>query len=153
MTPNLGQGANCAIEDAAALTNKIHHALRGKHKHPANRLCDEEINNLLFEFSTIQVKRISKIYNASRIAVRLQTQASLIYRVVLRYLVPYAGDKPAKRVWKTLEGATVLDFIPIPPRSGPGWAPRRREETVLPRWAGAAFAFLLLISLAWRQST
>ncbi|GFF32312.1 3-hydroxybenzoate 6-hydroxylase 1 [Aspergillus udagawae] len=146
MTLNLGQGANCAIEDAAALANKIHDALRAKH--PGNRLCDKEVEDILSEFSNIQVKRISKIYNVSRIAVRLQTRANLVYRVVLRYLVPYAGDTPAKRVLRILEGATVLNFIPLPTRSGPGWAPLRREETVFPRWAGAAFAFLLLISLA-----
>ncbi|KAF7180409.1 hypothetical protein CNMCM7691_009577 [Aspergillus felis] len=146
MTPNLGQGANCAIEDAAALANKIHDALRAKH--PGHRLCDEEIENVLSEFGNVQVERISKVYNVSRIAVRLQTRANLVYRVVLRYLVPYAGDKPAKRAVRILEGATVLDFIPVPTRSGPGWAPRRREEKVFPRWAGAASAVLLLILVA-----
>jgi salicylate hydroxylase/FAD dependent monooxygenase len=146
MTPNLGQGANCAIEDAAALTNSIHDALRAKH--PGHKLCDDEIEGVLSDFSNIQVKRISKIYNASWIAVRLQTRANLVYKVVLRYLVPYAGDKPTKRVLGILGGATVLDFIPLPTRSGPGWTPRRKDERVFPIWAGAAFAFLLLISVA-----
>ncbi|KAL5363168.1 hypothetical protein BJX96DRAFT_167256 [Aspergillus floccosus] len=146
MTPNLGQGANCAIEDAAALANKIHDALKAKH--PGNRICDEGIEDVLSEFSNIQVKRISKIYNVSRIAVRLQTRANLVYMVVLRYLVPYAGDTPAKTALRILEGATVLDFIPVPTRSGPSWTPPRREGTTFPRWAAAAFAFLLLIPLA-----
>jgi salicylate hydroxylase/FAD dependent monooxygenase len=146
MTPNLGQGANCAIEDAAALTNSIHDALRTKH--PGHKLCDDEIEGVLSDFSNIQVKRISTVYNASWIAVRLQTRANLVYKVVLRYLVPYAGDQPTKRVLGILGGATVLDFIPLPTRSGPGWTPRRKGERVFPIWAGAAFAFLLLISVA-----
>jgi salicylate hydroxylase/FAD dependent monooxygenase len=146
MTPNLGQGANCAIEDAAALTNSIHDALRTKH--PGHKLCDDEIEGVLSDFSNIQVKRISTVYNASWIAVRLQTRANLVYKVVLRYLVPYAGDQPTKRVLGILGGATVLAFIPLPTRSGPGWTPRRKDERVFPIWAGAAFAFLLLISVA-----
>ncbi|EAW20753.1 putative FAD binding monooxygenase [Aspergillus fischeri NRRL 181] len=81
MTPNLGQGANCAIEDAAALTNKLHDALRVKH--PGHKLCDDEIEQVLSEFSNIQVKRISKIYNVSWITARLQTRANLVYRSLL----------------------------------------------------------------------
>ncbi|GAQ05406.1 hypothetical protein ALT_2727 [Aspergillus lentulus] len=96
MTPNLGQGANCAIEDAAALANKLHDALRAKH--PGDKLYDDEIEDVLSEFSNIQVKRISRIYNVSWIAARLQSRANLVYRVLLRYFAPYAGDKPAKRV-------------------------------------------------------
>ncbi|GIJ91831.1 hypothetical protein Asppvi_010806 [Aspergillus pseudoviridinutans] len=114
MTLNLGQGANCAIEDAAALANGLHDALRAGHS--AHRLCDEEIDNLVSEFSDVQVKRMSKIYALSRIVERLHTRANLVYRVVLRYLVPYAGDETAKSVLKILEGATVLDFIPVPTR-------------------------------------
>lgn len=146
MTPNLGQGANCAIEDAAALANKLHDALRAKH--PGDKLYDDEIEDVLSEFSNIQVKRISRIYNVSWIAARLQSRANLVYRVLLRYFAPYAGDKPAKRVLRILEGATVLDFIPLPTRSGPGWTPRRRDQRAFPILAAAALAFLLLVSMA-----
>lgn len=144
MTPNLGQGANCAIEDAAALTNKLHDAL--KVKNPGRKLSDDEIEQALSEFSNIQVKRISKIYNVSWTTARLQTRANLVYRLLLRYFIPYAGDKPAKRVLRIFEGATALDFIPLPTRSGPGWTPQKREETFFPRWT-IALAFLVLISV------
>jgi salicylate hydroxylase/FAD dependent monooxygenase len=146
MTVNLGQGANCAIEDAAALANKIHEGLKARR--PTHRLGDEEIDALLSEFSNLHVKRISRIYSVSRTVVRLQTRANLVYRVMLRYLVPYAGDIPAKRVLNILEGAVVLDFLPLPARSGQGWAPLRRDETAFLKWAGVAFAFLLLIAVA-----
>jgi 2-polyprenyl-6-methoxyphenol hydroxylase-like FAD-dependent oxidoreductase len=149
MTPNLAQGANCSIEDAASLANILHDALDTKAL--PHRLCGQEIDYHLRRFNKIQVDRMTRIYRASRTVVRLQTRSDIFWRFILRYYVPYAGTQPTEKALKILEDAVTLSFIPLPQRSGPRWVvPKKRKMTNF-AWAGAgAVLAFLLLALIWR---
>jgi 2-polyprenyl-6-methoxyphenol hydroxylase-like FAD-dependent oxidoreductase len=147
MTPNLAQGANCSIEDAASLANILHDALATKAL--PHRLCGQEIDYHLRRFNKIQLDRMTRIYRASRTVVRLQTRSNPFWSFILRYYVPYAGTQPTEKALEILEAAVALNFIPLPQRSGPRWEMSREREPINFAWAGAVLAFLLL-ALMWR---
>ncbi|RAL12393.1 putative FAD binding monooxygenase [Aspergillus homomorphus CBS 101889] len=121
MTPNLGQGANSAIEDAAVLANEIRDALVGA-QNPTS-LSDRAVDALLSRFSTKRLARMTKVYRASKAVVRVQTRQVWLYNLILRHLVPYSGSLPAKQVTKIFEDAAALTFVPLPRRGcGAEWS-------------------------------
>ncbi|CAI7628965.1 unnamed protein product [Penicillium bialowiezense] len=63
MTPNIGQGANMAIEDAAALTNLLRNLLT---QEGTSLPTDTQINTLLRQYRTIRYERVNSIYRSSR---------------------------------------------------------------------------------------
>jgi salicylate hydroxylase/FAD dependent monooxygenase len=142
MTPNFAQGANCSIEDAASLANKLHEVLQANKC--VQKPSDQQIEHLLRQFNATQIARMSKIYKASRMVVRLQTGNNILFRMILRYYVPYAGNVPSERAMKILENAMVLQFIPLPQRSGPRWLLPGKKEMDALSWAGIMAASPLL---------
>ncbi|KAE8396411.1 hypothetical protein BDV23DRAFT_168217 [Aspergillus alliaceus] len=143
MTPNLGQGANCAIEDAAALANELHRALGCASLD--HQLSDMEIDGLLDRFSKMQFARVRRIFQASRIVVRMHTSDNPLYRLVLRYYVPYAGKKPMELMLKLLADATALCFIPLPQRCGAGWPKLTCKEKRVRAWTWASSLVILVV--------
>lgn len=119
MAPNTGQGANCAIEDAAALANCLYRALRATPD--GSTLSPVELDALLAEFNRTRFRRVLDIYQTSRMVVRLHSRHNLLLRLLGRYYLPYAGDVPADMASKIIAGAESLDFLPLGARSGPGW--------------------------------
>ncbi|KAG0653121.1 hypothetical protein ETB97_012949 [Aspergillus alliaceus] len=63
MTPNIGQGANIAIEDAAVLANLLHGTLS---KNEPGKLSQPALNQVLREFQRIRFNRVNRIYQDSR---------------------------------------------------------------------------------------
>jgi 2-polyprenyl-6-methoxyphenol hydroxylase-like FAD-dependent oxidoreductase len=152
MTPTLGQGANCSIEDAASLANSIYDEL--KTKTHAHRLSDHEIEHVLCRFSRMQLYRMTKIYKVSRVVGRLLTRDNIFWWLILRYYIPYAGNDPTERALKLFEDAMTLKFIPLPTRSGPRWTLPRKNKLDIFGWTGAAFAGMLafafmLLAFLW----
>ncbi|KAL5044355.1 hypothetical protein BDW71DRAFT_199042 [Aspergillus fruticulosus] len=97
MAPNTGQGANCAIEDAAALANAISMAIKHDH-HPSQAT----IHSLLQSVSKTRLARVQEIYKSARLVVRLHARESLPLRLVGRYYLPYSGDLPADTASKLI---------------------------------------------------
>ncbi|RAL03305.1 FAD-dependent monooxygenase spyC [Aspergillus ibericus CBS 121593] len=125
MTPNIGQGANMAIEDAAVLANLLHKKLgHGE----VEGLSDAGVNALLHEFHSIRYSRVKSIYIASRYLVRLQARDGLLNKLLGRYCIPYAPDIPAVIGSRSIRGSPSIDFLPLPARSGPGWSKYRSGE-------------------------
>ncbi|GFG08484.1 FAD-dependent urate hydroxylase [Aspergillus udagawae] len=119
MAPNTGQGANTAIEDAAALVNCLHRALRATPD--GSTLSSAEIDGLLAEFNRTRFRRLREIDRGARMVVRLQTRQNLFLKLLGRYYLPYAGNVPADAASKVIAGAEHLDFLPLATRSGAGW--------------------------------
>ncbi|KAL3490080.1 hypothetical protein BJX62DRAFT_226170 [Aspergillus germanicus] len=90
MAPNTGQGANCAIEDAAALANALSMVIEND-SYPSR----STIHTLLQSFNKTRLARVREIYKSARLVVRLHARESLILRLVGRYYLPYSGDLPA----------------------------------------------------------
>jgi FAD dependent monooxygenase len=116
MTPNMGQGANMAIEDAARLASLLDKRLN------SGDLFATEIYAMLEEFSTSQKPRAKSICAQSEFLVRMHANEGIWRRVLGRYLVPFLHDAPAGLSGLSISGATKLEFIDSPGRSlGGAW--------------------------------
>ncbi|KAL2860081.1 hypothetical protein BJX68DRAFT_251884 [Aspergillus pseudodeflectus] len=109
MAPNTGQGANCAIEDAAALANAL--SLATKHdSHPSQAT----IHSLLKSVNKTRLARVQEISKSARLVVRLHARESLALRLVGRYYLPYSGDLPADTASKLIARAARPRLVLMP---------------------------------------
>lgn len=124
MTPNFGQGANSAIESAAALTNILYDMV---HVHHINTPSTTEIDGFLESFSKSREHRCKTMLKKAAFVTRLQARDGLLNVLIGRYIAPYAGDLPASMAGKVMIGAEKLNCVPVTKRSEIGW-PRSRKE-------------------------
>jgi FAD dependent monooxygenase len=126
--PHIGQGANCAIEDAAQLSNRLRTWLYGCG--PDDQPAAADLSEVLAGFVEGRLRRLGPVAVAARSAMRLHSRQGLKNRILGRYLLPYAGDKPADWASRGIAGGITLEFVEPPERSGPGWIqfsqPRKR---------------------------
>lgn len=123
MAPNTGQGANCAIEDAAALANAIHSALEHDN-HPSMA----EVQSFLRSFNEARLPRVREIYRSASVVVRMHARQNLALRLVGRYYLPYSGDVPANTASKLIADGVQLSFLAPSLHSGPGWEEYSMEK-------------------------
>ncbi|RDA95877.1 hypothetical protein CP533_5188 [Ophiocordyceps camponoti-saundersi (nom. inval.)] len=135
---NLGQGANCAIEDVAVLTNLLRESLTTKK--PSNK----DLENLLRRFQHVRYPRVSRISNVSWTVVRVHARDGLIMKMIGRYLMPYLGERLDGQALRLIEGAAALDFLPLPRDSFPGW--KKHEACNEGRW-GFKSGLTVLVSI------
>jgi FAD dependent monooxygenase len=118
MTPNIGQGANTALEDAsvlASLLNKL------------SKLSTEDgtsayaMTKLLDEFQSTRYERAKNTHDKSRFGARLHTRDDMIKTLIGRYIFPYAGPRVLERSVKSLAAAHSVEYLPSPKRLGPAW--------------------------------
>lgn len=124
MTPNIGQGANMAIEDAAALANII---LKMKKGLVTEIPTPGQIESMFCQYHDLRHARVDSIYQTSRFLVRLQSRDGLLNKILSRYYAPYAGDLSANIASKTIANGGLCDFLPTPKRSGSGWEKYSRK--------------------------
>ncbi|KAL5362265.1 FAD/NAD(P)-binding domain-containing protein [Aspergillus floccosus] len=118
MAPNTGQGANCAIEDAASLANLLHEFLIVDQ---IGKPSTEQLDERLRQYTAERRGRVGKIYSIARTVVRLHARDTFYLRFFGRYVLPYSGDMPARAASKAIKGAPKLDFIPVSARVANGW--------------------------------
>ena len=113
MTPNIGQGANSGIEDAAALSSLIYELVnvQGNTKPP-----DEVITQLLSHFQASRYSRVEKIYQRSRFGVRLHTRDDLLKRLVGRYVIPLRKNRLGVMASQMIAGGAFVHYLPLPQR-------------------------------------
>ncbi|KAL2870492.1 FAD-dependent oxidoreductase [Aspergillus lucknowensis] len=131
MTPNFGQGANCSIEDAASLASLLRQLLlENNPRQPA----DAQIRDALQAYQNMRYPRVRRIYDDSWTVCRFHARDNVLYRLVGRYYTPYAPNLPADLASKAFADGDILQFLPLPVRSGPGWAlyGRNAGYTALP---------------------
>lgn len=124
MTPNMGQGANSAIESVAALVNHLNHMINVRRIIAPS---DDQIAECLESFTQSRLKRARKTVDSAAFLTRLQARDGLIYQFIGRYIVPFAGDFPADYASGVIREAPKLDFLPCPRRSGVYWAQKERQ--------------------------
>ncbi|RPB17841.1 flavo protein monooxygenase [Morchella conica CCBAS932] len=118
LTQNIGQGANCAIESAAALANSLHDLINVRKIH---RPSNNEMETCLNLFSQSRKKRMKAICKDAAFVTRLEARDGLLCRLIGRYYAPYCSDFPADVASKLIAGAVMLNYIPMPKRAGGGW--------------------------------
>ncbi|PWY78296.1 monooxygenase [Aspergillus heteromorphus CBS 117.55] len=142
MTPNFGQGANCAIEDVATLSSLLHDLInvRGIHK-PSNT----QVDSLLQQYQQIRYTRMDSMCRTAASVARMQARDGWFNTVFARYWAPYAGNVPADIASKVIADAEAIAFLPLPERSGSGWEIYgRKRKGAHTRWAVILTVVLLL---------
>ena len=115
-TPESGQGANQAIETAAALANHLEKLLRN---------CTEEpditaVRGCLASFESKRQARSKLVVEATNLHVRIFTYRNALLKFMSRYVQPIMGDNAANMSDYRRIGAERVGFLPIPPRSVSG---------------------------------
>lgn len=152
MTINLGQGANCAIEDVAVLSNLLHDLLlENKDIKPKSR----EIDALLRHFNDMHLSRVSHICDMSWMIARVHARDGLVRKIIGRYVMPYLGARFEGRPFRMIANAEALNFLPLPRSSFPGWEIYRSKDGGVGPWAIVRNVFLLfamvMVAWAWRH--
>lgn len=125
MTPNIGQGANTAVEDAATLASLINRLVESG---SASDKTNSDINNLLGVFQSLRYDRVKRIYQQSCSGARLQTRDDFLKTLIGRYIFPYIRDYISHSMCKDIAGGHVIEFLPLPKRSKAGWAKYGRSN-------------------------
>ncbi|KAG2413080.1 hypothetical protein HFD88_010639 [Aspergillus terreus] len=118
MTPNLGQGANLAIEDAAELANFLHAMTNKMGSAKPSR---QHLHDILHAYQTKHVKRVSHVCYLSAYLARLHSRQGLIHIIMGRYLPPILKDIPADLISNVVHDAVTLSYLPSPGREATGW--------------------------------
>ncbi|GKZ40204.1 hypothetical protein AbraIFM66950_003354, partial [Aspergillus brasiliensis] len=114
MTPNLGQGANLAIEDAAELANFLHALVT---QTGTAKPTHQEIDELLSAFQKKHLKRASLICKLSSPMNRLQLRQGLFFKILGRYIAPRFKRIPADLLSDAVDGGVIINYIPFPARA------------------------------------
>ncbi|RDA85088.1 hypothetical protein CP532_3105 [Ophiocordyceps camponoti-leonardi (nom. inval.)] len=116
VTPNIGQGANMAIEDVAALANALWTQKKKKKKQNG-----EDNSSVPFEIGpivqAIRLNRTRGVCRQSEFLTRMQAHDGLLKSLMVRYLLPALHDIPAGSSAVVLGGAQRLAFAPLPARA------------------------------------
>ncbi|KAG5788082.1 hypothetical protein H9Q69_012847 [Fusarium xylarioides] len=142
MTVNLGQGANCAIEDVAVLSNLLRELLT-KDLKPTSR----DIDVLLRRFNDMHFSRVSHIYNMSWLVARVHARDGLLRKMIGRYVMPYFGRRFESRPFNMIADAAALDFLPLPRSSYSGWKMYKSKDGGTGSWVVARNVFFLLATV------
>jgi 2-polyprenyl-6-methoxyphenol hydroxylase-like FAD-dependent oxidoreductase len=107
MAPNFGQGANTAIEHAAALANTLHRLLDSREEPSTQELSDalDNVRRRLFP-------HINTINWASWVVVRLQGYRGRLLSLAGRYVVPRVGEYMISILAWLLAGSVALEYMP-----------------------------------------
>ena len=147
MAPNTGQGANCAIEDAASLANLLHEFLISSQN---SRPSTEQTDKSLRQYTAERKARMHKINKVARLVVRLHARDNFFLRFFARYVLPYAGSIQARGASKAIEGAARLKYIPVPARVANGWGEDTAGSGTIIRRVVLGFIFVLGLTWIWR---
>ncbi|KAE8154886.1 hypothetical protein BDV25DRAFT_170996 [Aspergillus avenaceus] len=138
VTLEIGQGANLAIEDAAALANTIRELVKGN-----ETPTPDELNSALKKFNDFRLPRVTSVCKFGSSVTRLTTGdhpvRALFARFALQYitkLCPVAG----RRIFAL---ADKIDYLPTPMRAGPEFAEALRPT----RWLSPTLASAVVVSV------
>ncbi|KAB8276116.1 hypothetical protein BDV30DRAFT_235955 [Aspergillus minisclerotigenes] len=118
MTPNLGQGGCCAIEDAATLANTILEIVEkpGKQQVP-------NIKTRLDSWATASKPRMKLICTLSESVIRMQSLDNVVYEITGPIFSKYYMDAFADLISDMGVGGECISFLPLPERQHTGTMP------------------------------
>ncbi|KAJ5948641.1 hypothetical protein N7454_001948, partial [Penicillium verhagenii] len=145
MTPNIGQGANTAIEDAAVLASLINQAVHADENPSPSKA---SIESMLREYRSIRYDRAKSTYQRSRFGARFHTRDDWIKALGGRYIFLFIGALVERATSKVLATGELVDFLPLPERSGPGWIQKASTKKTNPFLQWKLFWFISL-TVCW----
>ncbi|KAL3468799.1 hypothetical protein BJX99DRAFT_265805 [Aspergillus californicus] len=143
LAPHPGQGANCAMEDAAALSNRLYERLCPKTDEKRTKPTPAELDSLLRAFADNRIRRMSHVYKDARFLMRMQARDGLRNKILPRYVLPFLADLPSMKTSAIAGGGIALDFVAEPKRSENKW-PEYHIET---RRTQLRIVFILIVPL------
>lgn len=114
MTPNIGQGANTAIEDVAVLASLINRLVCANPVDKPSEVC---VETMLREYKSLRYERAKSTYQRSRFGARFHTRDNWLKALVGRYVFQHVGGLIENRTAQTLAGGEMIDYLPRPKRS------------------------------------
>jgi FAD dependent monooxygenase len=149
MTPNIGQGANTAMEAAAGLANVLHAVTQDNNIPSA-----ETIEQALTTATHKHRKRLDAIHMESRWITRLEACQGRLTTAFARYIAPHCGDLFALGVVRNSYNGEVLQFLPLTERAGKNWPELEWWNTWgLSKWRDVSlkmgYLFFLLIVIVF----
>ncbi|PYI11915.1 monooxygenase [Aspergillus sclerotiicarbonarius CBS 121057] len=146
MTPNLAEGANCAIESAASLANYLAAFARG----PTSLSAQERLDLTLKTWEDSRKRRMKSLFIVSQCAVRIEATTSWVLRRLQTFLGLLHVTGIGLLTDITSRTARV-DYLPLPRRRDAERVPRNKEESgwniqlaTLPLTATVALMFYVL---------
>ncbi|KAL4748702.1 hypothetical protein BDW72DRAFT_195551 [Aspergillus terricola var. indicus] len=135
MTPNMAQGANTAIEGAAALANTLRRISQ------IDEPSEDDISLLLQGYTERQQKRLRAVHALSQSVTRVHTRQGQIRKIIGRYVYPYTPGAALHSFGRIIAPAPCLDYVPVP-LTGPGWT-----QALVFRWSGFERVLFLVVSI------
>ncbi|BAE66512.1 unnamed protein product [Aspergillus oryzae RIB40] len=115
MTPNLAQGANCAIESAASLANRLVCILDKRQGRVCSDHCGREA--ILQSWEASRKHRMRFFYTCSWILARCESFCGAFFKGLGLYIGSYHGEQVISYI-SDIDGQTeYLDFLPEPLRA------------------------------------
>lgn len=147
-TPNLGVGANAAIESAAALANGIKRLIDRSHATDGSLPTKQDVEAMLAEYRETRVVRADADVDSSAFLARSHNLQGLGRRLFVRFIMPHTTEFVPELMGNAMIGAVKLDYLPLPMASLTGTKPfnptqgNGKEESRLRR---VLFALPLLV--------
>ncbi|KAH8427700.1 uncharacterized protein LDX57_005410 [Aspergillus melleus] len=134
-----------AIEDAACLASLLQQLV---HSTSPGGPSDLDLKRTLQKYKERRYDRVKSVYNVSWHVVRVHGRDGFLNSLVGRYYIPYMKDFLADMTSKVMADANVIEFLPVPKRSGPGWEKysSRRGGWSQVQWF---LLFVLLLAFFW----
>ncbi|KAJ5388990.1 Monooxygenase FAD-binding, partial [Penicillium cataractarum] len=114
MAPNIGQGANTAIEDVAVLSSLLNHVIKNcEGQNPSNHA----IEKMLQEYQRLRFGRVKNTCSRAKFGARFHTRDNWLKAWIGRYIFPRLDRLAESQASNALTGGGTVDFLPIPERS------------------------------------
>ncbi|OOF91426.1 hypothetical protein ASPCADRAFT_177465 [Aspergillus carbonarius ITEM 5010] len=127
MTPNLAEGANCAMESAASLANHLSSFSRGS----TSLYTQERLGSTLKIWEDSRKRRMKSLFFVSQCAVRIEATTSWVLRLLQKFLGLFHAMGIGLLTDITSRTARV-DHLPLPLRKDAERVPRNKEQG--PEW-------------------
>jgi hypothetical protein len=114
MTPNLAQGANCAVESAASLANCLVCILDKRQGLVFSDKCEREA--ILQSWEASRQNRMRFFYTCSWILARCESFCGTLFKGLGLYIGSFHGEQVISYI-SDIDGRTeYVNFLPEPPR-------------------------------------
>lgn len=115
MTPNLAQGANSAMEQAAALANVLHKlAFNQGQGQQTKKLTETDISNALAGLAKSHFAHIDTINQSSYFLTRMHSRQGWAKTLFGRYIYPRLSWGVVPYLAWLFSDSVALDYVPLP---------------------------------------
>jgi 2-polyprenyl-6-methoxyphenol hydroxylase-like FAD-dependent oxidoreductase len=121
MTPDVGLGANLAIENVVALANILHRELASDR---TRHLSQSEVTKLFEEYQSDRYEKVKTLVEYSGTVTRIHSQETEQEVHIVRNVLPNAGPAFVEQFTNIIKTAPKLDYAPntLINETASGWA-------------------------------